>query len=274
MKTYSRHDFTREERAARAKVAISAAHQIPKNAAYAIPDEAATRLMTASLDVTDPTAATRVVSDAVDHFGRIDVLVNNAGYGLITAFEEMSPEQIHQQFATNVYGVMNVTRAVLPVMRRQRSGHLFTIASMGGYLGGSRGTAYAASKFAVAGFTESLALELEEFGITATIVGPGYFRTDFLDKSSAILEPATLIEDYRASNAAFRAATETANHAQQGDPNALGRLLVEIAAERKPPLHLPVGADAVQLVEQHHNSVLNDIKAWRAKSSNTAFNAG
>jgi NAD(P)-dependent dehydrogenase (short-subunit alcohol dehydrogenase family) len=249
-------------------------HQIPKNAAYAIPDEAATRLMTASLDVTDPTAATRVVSDAVDHFGRIDVLVNNAGYGLITAFEEMSPEQIHQQFATNVYGVMNVTRAVLPVMRRQRSGHLFTIASMGGYLGGSRGTAYAASKFAVAGFTESLALELEEFGITATIVGPGYFRTDFLDKSSAILEPATLIEDYRASNAAFRAATETANHAQQGDPNALGRLLVEIAAERKPPLHLPVGADAVQLVEQHHNSVLNDIKAWRAKSSNTAFNAG
>ena len=112
-------------------------HQIPKNAAYAIPDEAATRLMTASLDVTDPTAATRVVSDAVDHFGRIDVLVNNAGYGLITAFEEMSPEQIHQQFATNVYGVMNVTRAVLPVMRRQRSGHLFTIASMGGYLGGS-----------------------------------------------------------------------------------------------------------------------------------------
>jgi NAD(P)-dependent dehydrogenase (short-subunit alcohol dehydrogenase family) len=246
-------------------------HQIPKNAAYAIPDEAATRLMTASLDVTDPTAATRVVSDAVDHFGRIDVLVNNAGYGLITAFEEMSPEQIHQQFATNVYGVMNVTRAVLPVMRRQRSGHLFTIVSMRGYLGGSRGTAYAASKFAVAGFTESLALELEEFGITATIVGPGYFRTDFLDKSSAILEPATLIEDYRASNAAFRAATETANHAQQGDPNALGRLLVEIAAERKPPLHLPVGADAVQLVEQHHNSVLNDIKAWRAKSSNTAF---
>jgi NAD(P)-dependent dehydrogenase (short-subunit alcohol dehydrogenase family) len=116
----------------------------------------------------------------IDHFGRIDVLVNNAGYGLITAFEEMSPEQIHQQFATNVYGVMNVTRAVLPVMRRQRSGHLFTIASMGGYL----------------------------------------------------------------------------------------------AAERKPPLHLPVGADAVQLVEQHHNSVLNDIKAWRAKSSNTAFNAG
>jgi len=160
--------------------------------------------MTASLDVTDPTAATRVVSDAVDHFGRIDVLVTNA----------------------------------------------------------------------VAGFTESLALELEEFGITATIVGPGYFRTDFLDKSSAILEPATLIEDYRASNAAFRAATETANHAPQGDPNALGRLLVEIAAERKPPLHLPVGADAVQLVEQHHNSVLNDIKAWRAKSSNTAFNTG
>ena len=110
----------------------------------------------------------------------------------------MSPEQIHQQFATNVYGVMNVTRAVLPVMRRQRSGHLFTIASMGGYLRGSRGTAYAASKFAVAGFTQSLVLELEEFGITATIVGPGYFRTDFLDKSSAILEPATLIEDYRA----------------------------------------------------------------------------
>ena len=122
-------------------------HQIPKNAAYAIPDEAATRLMTASLDVTDPTAATRVVSDAVDHFGRIDVLVNNAGYGLITAFEEMSPEQIHQQFATNVYGVMNVTRAVLPVMRRQRSGHLFTIASMGGYnvrAKSSRRTSYCA----------------------------------------------------------------------------------------------------------------------------------
>ena len=151
---------------------------------------------------------------------------------------------------------MNVTRAVLPVMRRQRSGHLFTIASMGGYLGGSRGTAYAAAKFAVAGFTESLALELEEFGITATIVGPGYFRTDFLDKSSAILEPATLIEDYRASNAAFRAATETANHAQQGDPNALGRLLVEIAAEIKPPLHLP--SSPISPACRAHHTRLND----------------
>jgi NAD(P)-dependent dehydrogenase (short-subunit alcohol dehydrogenase family) len=287
MKTYSRHDFTREERAARAKVAISAAFESKEQAFLDFVLSHYVRVGVQELDQEKLTPLLRLkynnsIADAVAHLGkpedigrvRIDVLVNNAGYGLITAFEEMSPEQIHQQFATNVYGVMNVTRAVLPVMRRQRSGHLFTIASMGGYLGGSRGTAYAASKFAVAGFTESLALELEEFGITATIVGPGYFRTDFLDKSSAILEPATLIEDYRASNAAFRAATETANHAQQGDPNALGRLLVEIAAERKPPLHLPVGADAVQLVEQHHNSVLNDIKAWRAKSSNTAFNAG
>jgi NAD(P)-dependent dehydrogenase (short-subunit alcohol dehydrogenase family) len=248
-------------------------HQIPKNAAYAIPDEAATRLMTASLDVTDPTAATRVVSDAVDHFGRIDVLVNNAGYGLITAFEEMSPEQIHQQFATNVYGVMNVTRAVLPVMRRQRSGHLLTIASMGLPRWIARDSV---RRFQVCGGRLHRVARPRTRGVRhhrdncRTRILPHRF----LDKSSAILEPATLIEDYRASNAAFRAATETANHAQQGDPNALGRLLVEIAAERKPPLHLPVGADAVQLVEQHHNSVLNDIKAWRAKSSNTAFNAG
>jgi NAD(P)-dependent dehydrogenase (short-subunit alcohol dehydrogenase family) len=113
-------------------------HQIPKNAAYAIPDEAATRLMTASLDVTDPTAATRVVSDAVDHFGRIDVLVNNAGDGLITAFEEMSPEQIHQQFATNVYGVMNVTRAVLQSCDASAAGTCSRSLRWVCYLGGSR----------------------------------------------------------------------------------------------------------------------------------------
>jgi short chain dehydrogenase len=132
-------------------------------------------------------------------------------------------------------------------MRRQRSGHLFTIASMGGYLGGSRGTAYAASKFAVAGFTESLAFELEEFGITATIVGPGYFRTDFLDKSSAILEPATLIEDYRASNAAFRdvygvTSTRTSMFGRREDARPRAKL-----RPRKPELrhedHLCCGLD-------------------------------
>ncbi|CAM2157941.1 hypothetical protein PT2222_470031 [Paraburkholderia tropica] len=147
------------------------------------------RLLVLPLDVREPAQHpyTSAVEAAVARFGRIDVLVNNAGYGLLTLFEETDEAQVRAAFETNVFGLMRVTRAVLPVMRRQRSGHVFNISSMAGYVGG--GAMYSATKFAVTGFTESLAFELNPFGVKVTNVAPGYFRTDFLDGSSVHAAP-------------------------------------------------------------------------------------
>jgi NAD(P)-dependent dehydrogenase (short-subunit alcohol dehydrogenase family) len=230
------------------------------------------RLLPAKLDVTDLEQAQHVAHAAVDAFGRVDVLVNNAGYGQFSAFEEMTPDEVRAQLDTNLFGVMNVTRAVLPLMRARRSGRIFNVASMGGYRGGSLGSAYAASKFAVVGFTESLAAEVAEFGIRATVVAPGYFRTDFLDPSSARFGSGAPILDYAGSAEARRKTYADVNHAQQGDPAKLGRALVELANTDKPPVHFPVGPDAVDVITDHHNKVLDEIATWRVLSESTSYN--
>ncbi len=179
------------------------------------------RVLAANLDIRDALQAEAAVKAAVERFGRIDILVNNAGYGQFGPFEEIAPESAERQFATNVFGTFNVTRAVLPVMRRQRSGYLINMSSNGGFKGVSGASMYSASKFAIEGFSEALALEVAGFGIRLTLVEPGAFRTDFLD-DVALKQGDISVDDYREFRARANAVFAQRNHRQVGDPAKLG----------------------------------------------------
>lgn len=228
------------------------------------------RVMTASLDIRDEQQAQAVVAAALARFGHIDVLVNNAGYGQFGPFEEVEPEAVERQFATNVFGTFNVTRAVLPVMRRQRSGHLVMMSSNGGFKGVRGASMYSASKFAIEGFSEALAEEVAEFGIHVTLLEPGAFRTDFLDIRALKLGTRAL-HDYAEFRARTRAVFEARNHQQIGDPNRLGLAVVQLAALEAPPLRFIAGSDAVNVVEAKLDQVRVDLERWRSLSTSTDF---
>jgi NAD(P)-dependent dehydrogenase (short-subunit alcohol dehydrogenase family) len=202
------------------------------------------RVLVLPLDLTDPASIEAAVAGAVERFGRIDVLVNNAGYGELGAFEEISPAQIERQFRTNVFGVFDVTRAVLPTMRAQRSGHVLTISSLAGIVGIAGSSVYCSTKFAVAGWSESLSEELADFGIRVTVVHPGMFRTDFLDPSS-VSHGEVELADYDAFRRDRRAYLTGANHAQLGDPDRFGPAILELVRAEEPPARWPAGSDAV-----------------------------
>ncbi|MFK3821186.1 SDR family NAD(P)-dependent oxidoreductase [Pseudomonas yamanorum] len=228
------------------------------------------QVMTAALDIRDEQQAQTVVAAAIARFGRIDVLVNNAGYGQFGPFEEVEPEAIERQFATNVFGTFNVTRAVLPVMRRQRSGHLVMMSSNGGFKGVRGASMYSASKFAIEGFSEALAEEVAEFGIRLTLLEPGAFRTDFLD--SRMLKLGTrALEDYAEFRARTLAVFEARNHRQIGDPDRLGLAVVQLAALAAPPLRFVAGSDALSVVEAKLDQVRADLERWRSLSTSTDF---
>ena len=230
------------------------------------------RVLALALDVTSEAQALAAVEGAVGRFGRIDVLVNNAGYGLLGAFEESSVEEIERQFETNVFGLMHVTRAVLPVMRRQRSGRIFNLSSVGGVIGFPASSLYCATKFAIEGFSESLALELAQFGIKVTIVEPGFFRTDFLE-SSSIRYGSRVIEDYAASSSATRANYEKHNHRQAGDPAKLGVALVTLAGTAEPPLRYAAGSDSAGWILDKSIALGREVERWRELSVSTDFAA-
>jgi NAD(P)-dependent dehydrogenase (short-subunit alcohol dehydrogenase family) len=218
------------------------------------------------LDITNAASAEAAVQAAVDRFGCIDVLVNNAGNFFAGFFEELSPEQFDRQLTTNLGGPLNVTRAVLPVMRKQRSGHIITISSTAGIVGQEFGSAYAASKFGLEGWMESLRFEIEPFGIHTTIVEPGFFRTELLTKESTAYA-ALSIEDYAARTAATRPAWEAMSGRQTNDPAKLAKALMTIAEEKAPPLRFVAGADAVEAVERKANELLARVNAYRELSS-------
>lgn len=220
------------------------------------------------LDVTDAAQVSRAVQSAIDTFGRIDVVVNNAGRGLLGAVEEASDASIRGAYEVNVFGTLNVLRAVLPVMRRQRSGHVINISSVGGLLGSAGWGIYNSTKFAVEGFSEALAKELKPLGIWVTIVEPGYFRTDFLDASSLGTEE-TVIADYESTAGAMRARALDVNHTQPGDPVKAAAAIVDIASVAEPPLHLLLGTDCVEAVEEKTKQLIADIDAWRPVSTST-----
>lgn len=230
------------------------------------------RVLSLALDVTDAAQAGSAVAAAVERFGRIDVLVNNAGYGLMGMFEENPPEAIERQYATNVFGLMHVTRAVLPVMRRQRSGRIFNITSIGGLRGVAGWSAYCSTKFAVEGFSESLAPELAPFGIQVTAVEPGAFRTDFLDPSS-VQHGWTVIDDYAELSAEHRSTWGERNHQQAGDPAKLGAALVTLASAEHQPIHWVVGTDAVTWATGKIAALSEELERWRELSLSTDIEA-
>jgi NAD(P)-dependent dehydrogenase (short-subunit alcohol dehydrogenase family) len=227
-------------------------------------------LLPVALDVTNEAQAKAAVEAAVAKFGRIDVLVNNAGFGLLAAIEESSDADVRRMFDTNVFGLLAVTRAVLPVMRRQRSGHVVNMSSVGGYRSAAGFGAYCSTKFAVEGITEALHDELAPLGIHATVVEPGYFRTDFLDASSLVVG-GTVIDDYEASSGAVRRLAVDMNHNQPGDPVKLGAALVALADASEPPLRLPLGSDTLKAIEEKQAYVAKEMEVWRSLSVSTDF---
>ena len=257
-----------------AKAALAAGHNVvatgrnPDAVAEAVGDSA--RLLVAELDVTSTQDAEAAVEAAVDRFGGIDVLVNNAASFYAGFFEEITPEEFDQQLATSLIGPMNVTRAVLPVMRTQRSGHVVTISSTAGFAGFEYGTAYAASKFGVDGWMESLAPEIEPFGIHATVVNPGFFRTELLTKESTNYATAS-IDDYAERNPAQREFWDGMNGKQGGDPAKLAQALLTIAGEEQPPFRFIAGADALAQAEDKLAERRQQIDAYRELSSSLAL---
>jgi NAD(P)-dependent dehydrogenase (short-subunit alcohol dehydrogenase family) len=221
-------------------------------------------LLAVKLDVTSNADAEAAVEAAVERFGRIDVLVNNAGNFNAGFFEELTPEQMERQLSTTLVGPMNVTRAVLPVMRRQRSGHVITISSSAGLTGFEFGTAYAASKFGVEGWMESLRPEVAPFGIHTTIVNPGFFRTELLTPESTNFAQ-TAIDDYADRRAAQIEWWTAQNGRQSGDPVKLAQALVTIASEDPPRRRFIAGADSIVSTEQKVADLQADIDLNRER---------
>ena len=226
-------------------------------------------LSVAHLDVTSPDDAQAAVTAAVDRFGRIDVLVNNAANFYGGYFEELTPAQIQDQLATGLIGPMNVTRAVLPVLRRQRSGHILSISSGAGLSGFEFNSAYAAAKFGLEGWMESLQPEVAPFGITTTIVNPGFFRTDLLTQESATYATPS-IADYAERHAERVRWYERMHGQQAGDPAKLARALITIASQEQPPRRFIAGADAIALAEQKAKDLQEQANAHRTLSTSLA----
>jgi NAD(P)-dependent dehydrogenase (short-subunit alcohol dehydrogenase family) len=257
-----------------AKAALAAGHAVvatgrnPDAVADAVGE--ADDLLVVKLDITSSQDAEAAVKAAVDRFGRIDVLVNNAANFFGGFFEELSPERIERQLATNLIGPMTVTRAVLPVMRRQRSGQVISISSTAGLTGFEYCSAYATSKFALEGWMESLAPEVAPFGISTTIVEPGFFRTELLEPESTTW-PELSIDDYAERNAAQREWWEAQNGQQGGDPAKLAQALLTIADQEQPPLRFMAGADSIELAEQKIAALQQQIGAFRDLSTSLAL---
>jgi len=226
-------------------------------------------LLAVKLDVTDPADAEAAVKAAAGRFGRLDVLVNNAGNFNAGFFEEISPQDFRAQVETTLFGPVNVTRAALPVMRAQRSGLVVAISSTAGIVGQEFCTAYAASKFGVEGWIESMAPEVEPFGIRTMLVEPGFFRTELLTPESTTYAKSS-IDDYAERTTQTVAAWNSMNGQQPGDPAKLAAALVKLAGEQNPPPRWVAGADAVATVEHKAHDLLAQVDAHRELSSNLA----
>jgi NAD(P)-dependent dehydrogenase (short-subunit alcohol dehydrogenase family) len=225
------------------------------------------RVQTLELDVTNEAAAREAVNRAVAAFGRLDVLVNNAGYGKIAPFEQVSSEDFRALVDTNLFGVVYMTRAALPVMRKQRSGLILQISSLGGRLATAGGAAYHAAKWAVGGFTESIALEVAGFGVRACTLEPGGMRTNWGKSASA--EIPALLPEYEASVGAFIDATRDYWGNETTDPKKVAQVILRLADSAELPPHLLIGSDAVAYAAQAEEKRALDAKSWRDVSVST-----
>jgi len=257
-----------------AQAALSAGHAVvatgrnPEKVARAL--GTVDNLLVVKLDITSPADAEAAVQAAADRFGRLDVLVNNAANFYAGFFEELSPEQVNQQLATSLLGPMNVTRAVLPVLRRQRAGQIITISSTAGLVGFEFGTAYAASKFGLEGWMQSLQAEVAPFGIETLVVNPGFFRTELLTEESTHFAEKS-IADYDERREAQMQFWKEYNGQQSGDPAKLAQALLTIAGQSPLPHRFLAGADAVATAEQVAATLQQQTAAYRELSSALSF---
>lgn len=223
---------------------------------------------TAALDVTEPAAAQAAVRLAVESFGGLDILVNNAGYGNVSAVEDTQLDDFRRQVETNLFGTIIMTKAAIPVMRKQRSGHIIQFSSVGGRIGAPGRAPYSAAKWGVEGFSEALALEMALIGVKVTIIEPGGFRTDFAGSSTSLKEGRP---EYDAVVGATARLQRAYHNRQPGDPARAARVIIEIAAMEEPPFRLPLGSDAVKAIAQADLKKLNELERWRELSASTDF---
>ena len=227
-------------------------------------------LLAVRLDVTREEEAHQAVAQGIKRFGRIDVLINNAGFGVLGAVEETSASETERLFATNVFGLLNVTRAVLPHMRAQRSGRVINISSIGGYQAYVGWGVYGSTKFAVEGISEALHQELAPLGIHATVVEPGFFRTDFLDEQS-LIKTALVLPDYDETVGKMRTFAEAANHSQPGDPLKFAEAMLALVNAPNPPQRLALGSDTIARIEAKNRLVAQELAEWNELALSTDF---
>jgi len=257
------------------KAALAAGHAVVASArdAQKVTDAIGEhdQLLPVALDITDPAAAEAAAAAAVERFGRIDVLVNNAGNFYAGFFENISPAQFRAQMDTNFFGPLNITRAVLPVMRQQRSGQVITITSLAGLIGQEFVAAYSASKFALEGWMESLRFDLAPYGISTMVVEPGFFRTELLVEGSSTIWPELEIHDYAERTAQTIEAWKGMNGQQGGNPTKLAQALVTLSDSEELPLRFVAGADAMSGAEQNLATIQGQIDAYRDLSASLSY---
>jgi len=249
------------------RAALDRGHQVAATArdaaaiSKAYPETPA-NLLALTADVTDPAQLQAAADETVRRFGRIDIVVNNAGYGLVGAVEEVSDEAARDLFDVNVFGVLNTLKATLPVLRKQRSGHVLNLSSVGGFATAPGVGLYGATKFALEGLSEALHGELAPLGVRVTIIEPGGFRTDFLNASSLRTEPAS-IPDYEAGAGPVRQSMATHDGKQAGDPVKAAQAIIDVTEIDEPPLRLQLGADAIARIEAKLDLVRRELDQWK-----------
>lgn len=223
------------------------------------------------VDLVNENSVAMAISKSIEKFGRLDVIVNNAGYGQLGTIEELTDKESRENFDTNVFGSLNVIRKAMPHLRTQKSGKIINIASIGGFIGDFAGWGvYCATKFAVVGFTEALAAEIKEFGLHATVVMPGYFRTDFL-KGSSLRTPKNEMKAYTFARQLQVTHEQDINGNQSGDPEKAAVALIELAKMENPPIHLVLGSDAFQMANDKLNTLQNEFSDFKALSTSTDY---
>lgn len=233
--------------------------------------EASENFLPLSVNITDNNDVKSAIARTTEHFGQINVVVNNAGYGQIGTLEELTDEEARENYAVNVFGTLNVIRNAMPYLREQKSGNIFNISSIGGFSGNFPGWGiYCSTKFAVAGFTEALAEEAKDFGIHATVVYPGYFRTDFLAKDS-VKTPANPIQAYEAARSSEQAHLDEINGNQPNDPVKAADVLIQLSKEQNPPVHFLLGVGTMEFLTNKMEVITGDARKWETLANSTAI---
>lgn len=230
-------------------------------------------LLILKLDITNDQQVKQAVSAAIERFGQIDVLVNNAGYGLLGYFEEMSAESIRNQFDTNVFGTMNITREILPIMRKQGNGFVVVVSSTSGIKSVNGGAVYSASKFAVEGWAEGMNIDMKPFGIRFMLLEPGAFRTDFANENASLQLPDLKVDDYEEQRDNLNKIFADMNGNQAGNPAKLAKALIKVLNVENPPLRLLISKGAIGSVESYYKSRFAEFEKWKEVSADSDFEA-